>query len=126
MGLVIKDGEIIKELVKRKAKYVHPKRDKYLEIDFTQNENDLKSFLKKVACHGGEDEAEDIAGGIKQMCKLNWQRPFRLAILITDAPCHGRAWNGEGIDDSYPDEDLSPCLDLIIQMNIRFLVFEFN
>lgn len=60
------------------------------------------------------------------MCKLKWARPFRLAILITDAPAHGKNWAGDGVTDDHKNEDLSVALDQMIEKNIKFLGFEFN
>lgn len=45
--------------------------------------------------------------------KLNWTKKFKIVILITDAPCHGRDWNGGMIDD-HEDEILEDALDLLI------------
>jgi myosin protein heavy chain len=47
-------------------------------------------FLKDIKCDGGDDGAEDLRGGIKQMVKnLPWEKSFKIALLVCDAPSHG-------------------------------------
>lgn len=36
---------------------------------------------------------------------LNWSKTFKIAILICDAPTHGKKYNG-GVSDRYPNEDI--------------------
>lgn len=40
---------------------------------------------------------------------LKWEKYFKIALLICDAPCHGKKWAGKVLDD-YPDEDLEDAL----------------
>lgn len=40
---------------------------------------------------------------------LKWDKPFKIALLICDAPSHGSKWAGKCLDD-YPNEDLSDAL----------------
>lgn len=48
------------------------------------------------------------------MCKLKWKRLFRLAILITDAPCHGSAYHEPTITDNHKREDIIDELGMLI------------
>lgn len=43
------------------------------------------------------------------LSNLKWEKYFKIALLICDAPCHGKKWTGNVLDD-YPDEDLEDAL----------------
>ncbi|CAD8164784.1 unnamed protein product [Paramecium octaurelia] len=101
-------------------------RGQYMQHHFTKDSNTMISFLKKIACDGGDDGAEDLRNGIKQMINnLKWEKYFKIALLICDAPCHGRKWAGKVLDD-YPDEDLEDALQLLINKNIVLIGIEFS
>ena len=81
-----------------------------------------------MGCNGGADFAEDVRGGIKQMLDKNflkWETSFKVAILICDAPSHGRKYNVNCGDD-YPNEDLRDAIELMIKAEILFIGIIFN
>jgi myosin protein heavy chain len=79
-----------------------------------------------ISCDGGEDDAEDIRGGIKQMISnLKWSKTFKIAMLICDAPTHGKWYNG-GVDDDFPNEDIEDSIKMLIENNIFFVGILFN
>ena len=41
---------------------------------------------------------------------IKWETTFRVAILICDAPSHGRKYN-ERCGDDYPNEDLRDAIE---------------
>lgn len=55
---------------------------------------------------------------------LVWSKTFKIAILICDAPTHGRRYNG-GVSDRYPDEDIEDAINLLIENNILFVAIMF-
>lgn len=59
------------------------------------------------------------------MNNLNWPSKFRIAILICDAPCHGRRYNG-GVDDNYPNDEIRPAIEKMIELNITFIGLNFT
>ncbi|KAM3137900.1 hypothetical protein pb186bvf_009981 [Paramecium bursaria] len=102
--------------------------NKYQYHPFTQNYKDIQNFLQKLGCNGGADFAEDVRGGIKQMLDKNflkWETSFKVAILICDAPSHGRKYNVNCGDD-YPNEDLRDAIELMIKAEILFIGIIFN
>ena len=72
--------------------------------EFTQSIPFFKGFVGNVRAFGGGDAAEDVFGGIEQVCKLNWNQPTRILFHIGDAPCHGRRFHNDALDD-YPSGD---------------------
>ncbi|CAD8142287.1 unnamed protein product [Paramecium pentaurelia] len=98
----------------------------YRQMNFTPIPQEIEDFLADILCQGGGDAAEDIRGGIMQMIKnLNWSKTFRIAILICDAPTHGKRYNG-GVSDGSPNEDIEDAINLLIDNNILFVAILFN
>lgn len=85
----------------------------------------MEEWLENINCTGGGDQAEDIRGAIKDMCKLEWERKFRLAILITDAPCHGNAYHEPEITDNHRREDITNELKMLIERDILLIGINF-
>ena len=46
--------------------------------------------------------------------KLKWNTKFRIAVLICDAPCHGKKYHDEKCGDDYPDDDIEEAIDIMI------------
>ncbi|CAD8188247.1 unnamed protein product [Paramecium pentaurelia] len=101
-------------------------RGEYMQHQFTRDSNQMINFLKNITCDGGDDGAEDLRNGIKQMISnLKWEKYFKIALLICDAPCHGKKWTGNVLDD-YPEEDLEDGLQQLINKNIVLIGIEFS
>ncbi|CAD8150346.1 unnamed protein product [Paramecium pentaurelia] len=98
---------------------------KYYEFPFSKEQEKLQQFFDNIACDGGGDAAEDIRGAIKQVCKLSWPSIFRIAILICDAPCHGKKYH-DGCGDDYPDEDIEDAIQQLIDKNIILIALNFT
>lgn len=61
-----------------------------------------------------------------QMIKnLTWSKTFKIALLICDAPTHGKRYNA-GVSDRYPNEDIEDAIKLLIEHNILFVAILFN
>jgi len=59
------------------------------------------------------------------MCEnISWNTPFRLAILICDAPSHGKNYN-DGCGDSYPNDDIKDAILTLINKNITLMGINF-
>lgn len=65
-------------------------KNQYKVQSFTSDVDKMLQFIKSIRVSGGGDEPEDIAGGFKETLKLDWKAHARYAILVCDAPCHGR------------------------------------
>ena len=59
-------------------------------LDFRDNVEEVKKFLKNIEATGGDDVAEDVNGAFQKMLKLSWESSTRVVVHIADAPCHGR------------------------------------
>ena len=66
---------------------------KYESMDFTEDIKSFKSFLEKLDCFGGGDEPEDLVGGLRVGLNMNWISNAKYAILVCDAPCHGKKYH---------------------------------
>jgi hypothetical protein len=66
----------------------------------------LYTYLSTVVAKGGDDAAEDVAGGLRQAHTLSWDRAdLCLLYHIADAPAHGMYYHKEDISDTYPEGD---------------------
>ena len=77
--------------------------DKNSIFQFNSNIDIAVNFISKQTASGGGDEPEDIAGALEEACKFDWVAKARYAILVADAPCHGKKYHN--CHDSYPDGD---------------------
>lgn len=79
----------------------------YINIDFKikSEAKEIYEKIKNLECHGGGDEAEDLAGAFKLALEKNWKGFSRFAILATDAPCHGKEFHSEDVGDNYLQGD---------------------
>ncbi|KAF1999556.1 hypothetical protein P154DRAFT_546133 [Amniculicola lignicola CBS 123094] len=59
-------------------------------LDFTTSTDEVFLFLNNLSATGGDDEPEDVLGGVKQALNASWRQQTRCIIHIADAPPHGR------------------------------------
>ena len=76
--------------------------DDYIDIDFSSNYEELYKTIDNIEADGGEGEFKDVAGAFKLALKKSWGQGKKLAILITNSPCHGKEYHNKG-NDKYPD-----------------------
>jgi len=79
--------------------------DQYYEMDFVTDVEKIKKYLDKIKAQGGGDDAEDVAGGIHKGLGMSWKSNARYAILITDAPGHGKKYHEDDVGDDYINGD---------------------
>ena len=75
--------------------------DDYINIDFSINYNQLIKKIKEIQADGGEKDPKDVAGALKLALEKKWGPGKKMAILITNSPCHGKEYNDN--DDKIPD-----------------------
>lgn len=64
------------------------------------------SDVRRILATGGDDLAEDVAGGLRIVRDLNWTNAdVRTLIHIADAPPHGLDFHEPSISDRFPDGD---------------------
>ena len=56
---------------------------------------------------------------------LKWSKTFKIAMLICDAPTHGKRYNG-GVTDRHQNEDIEDAIKMLIENNILFVGILFN
>ena len=74
-----------------------------VNIDFSQNYQQIQNKIKNVIADGGEDYPEEIAWAIEKAIEKNWKSDARYSILVADAPCHGTKYHIDEIEDDYPN-----------------------
>jgi len=79
--------------------------EKYYTIDFETKMDTFKKKLDEITAKGGGDDAEDVAGGFKAGLGMSWRSNARYAILIADAPGHGKKYHENDVEDDYPNGD---------------------
>lgn len=58
-------------------------------VDFTEPENVMRE-LRLIRADGGDDEAEDVVGGLMRVLRLSWDgADVQMVVHIADAPAHG-------------------------------------
>ncbi len=73
-------------------------------LDFVDSVSTFESFVDDVLATGGDDQCEDVFGGIEKCLELDWRFPTRALIHFADAPCHGAEYHNNCLD-YYPDGD---------------------
>lgn len=101
-------------------------------LDFTPQIDLVESKLKQVKCFGGDDYCEDLVEALKASLEMKWtnQSTFRIMVIITDAPPHGKSYSDDTVD-YFPDKDeefdnLEETVRRVVNMNIGFLVVEID
>lgn len=56
---------------------------------------------------------------------LTWSKTFKIAVLICDAPTHGKKYNA-GVSDRYPTEDIEDAIKMLIDNNVLLVGILFN
>lgn len=77
--------------------------DPWVEVDFTDNHQQIHDVVMKLDAFGGADVAEDVAGAYKRVTSLQWGANIQAVFHIGDAPAHGYMYHEEHISDDYPD-----------------------
>lgn len=72
-------------------------------FQFSSDVNKCEKFLNLLEADGGGDTPEDMAGAFNLALEQDWISQCKYAILIADAPCHGKQYHDH--DDTYPKGD---------------------
>ena len=103
---------------------------KYDNQQFTENITEFNNFLSKLDCSGGGDEPEDVVGALGQALNMNWESNAKYAVLVADAPCHGKDYHNISYD-KFPDGDptgikLEDLVKQFYEKGITFYCIEIN
>lgn len=85
--------------------------DTWIEVDFTNNYEQIHETVMAIDAIGGGDIAEDVAGAYKRVSSLQWDATIRAVFHIGDAPAHGYMYHEEHITDDHPEGH--PTIDIL-------------
>lgn len=70
------------------------------------NVDTVLDAIQDVLALGGDDEAEDVAGGLFHVRELSWEDDAAKTLIhIADAPPHGRQFHDAWVSDRFPGGD---------------------
>ena len=102
----------------------------YNSKEFTEDVNEIKDFISGLDCSGGGDIPEDVVGALKEALKMKWESNAKYAILVCDAPCHGKQYHGINYDRFENGDPSGTSLEEIMQKfyekNITFYCLEID
>jgi hypothetical protein len=79
--------------------------EQHIVIDFTEPE-DLVRRIRPIKPKDGDDEAEDVAWGLRRASTLSWgNASVNLVFHIADAPAHGDFYTRGHVTDRFPEGD---------------------
>lgn len=78
--------------------------ERFVIRDFNEP-NFVLQEIRDVHAEGGDDVAEDVAGGLQHLKDLNWNADVKMIVHIADAPAHGSQFHGPRISDRFPQGD---------------------
>ena len=86
--------------------------DQHSYHDFTENIDEIQSFLHTQSATGGGDNPEDWAGALEIVLdKFSWRNSSKqIVLLVTDAPAHGL---GDPSLDSHYDKERPRILAIL-------------
>jgi hypothetical protein len=71
-----------------------------------QNAKDTMAQIQGVQAKGGDDEAEDVGGGLHCAFHMDWiGADVKIVFHIADAPAHGNTFHRRRVSDRYPRGD---------------------
>jgi hypothetical protein len=93
------------------------------------NPSNMLERIADVHAGGGDDTAEDVAGGLQRVCAINWDpnADMRVVIHIADAPPHGRMFHSPRLSDRFPagdPEGLDP-INYLTQLMVQNIGYTF-
>ena len=106
-------------------------KKKYLDKDFTKDHKDVEDCIKGLEANGGADTAEHVSWAFSRAIKKSWSSKTKFAILVADAPCHGKKYHDKNLLDDYPEgvpneENIEMLVDKMGEMNISLICMELN
>ena len=102
----------------------------YNSKEFTENIKEITDYISTLGCFGGGDIPEDIVGALKHALNMKWESEAKYAILVCDAPCHGKQYHNISYD-RFPDGDpdgttLESIIEKFRQKGITFYCLEID
>ena len=102
----------------------------YDNIEFSDNFKEFNTFLSGLDCYGGGDEPEDVLGALNKALEMKWESNAKYAVLVCDAPCHGKKYHNALYDNFENGDPDGLILEVIMQKfydrGITFYCIEIN
>ena len=102
----------------------------YNSKEFTENIKEITDYINNLGCFGGGDIPEDIVGALKHSLNMKWESEAKYAILVCDAPCHGKQYHNVSYDrfaEGDPDgTTLESVIEQFRQKGITFYCLEID
>lgn len=88
----------------------------------------MSTFVSGLEAKGGDDWAEDVAGGLQIANGMDWQSESRQIFLFCDAPPHGSEWQDRGFGDNHPKSGFMTfdALDLLHKKSVNIRVIKLD
>ena len=97
---------------------------KYESKEFTENINEFYEYINTLDCSGGGDLPEDIVGALKLSLNMKWESEAKYALLVCDAPCHGKQYHNIFYDKfENGDPDGTTLESVIEQFKLKEITF---
>ena len=96
----------------------------YNSKEFTENIKEITDYISTLGCFGGGDIPEDIVGALKHALNMRWESEAKYAILVCDAPCHGKQYHNISYDRFSEGDPEGTSLESIMeQLRIKGITF---
>ncbi|CAK9062625.1 Alpha-protein kinase 1 (AK1) [Durusdinium trenchii] len=94
MDEIIEDNrQYLGELARVRVAFVgyrdYDDKDHPVVHPFTNNIDEIKTFLKRLEANGGGDVSEDVLTGLEEALKLDWSATAKVLYLLSQTPHHG-------------------------------------
>lgn len=105
-------------------------KGRFMEMEFTQNIDDVKQFLGTfipTTMEHNVDRPEDVAGGLKLALMQDWTfEGVKRCVLITDAPGHGFYTSKYANQDNYPmgTPDVPSLQELVMEFSKKDIALQ--
>ena len=105
--------------------FIEPKAPRtYYSKEFTENINEINEYINSLNCAGGWDIPEDIVGALKHALNMKWESEAKYAILVCDAPCHGKQYHDIFYDKFEKGDPEGTTLEYIMeQFRLKDITF---
>jgi hypothetical protein len=101
--------------------------ERFVTVSF-MNAQDTMEQIRTVDALGGDDQAEDVAHGLRHALHMDWMgSDVKIVFHIADAPAHGMAFHDVHVSDRFPrgDPDGLDPRDIVERMSFLDIDYTF-
>ena len=105
----------------------------YVNLGLTKDFDDIRKGIENIVAGGGSDVPEDLAWAMEKAMNQKWEAQSKFALLVTDAPCHGKKYHDLGKYDKSSNVmgdadydlkntkvDIDKCVEFFAKNEINF------